>query len=94
MIVGSFEEVSNLHFAIVWGSEKEVASLLSDARRPASHLCLRSRVYCFHMSYSLSSLMGGYMGDYVIIYGTTIGVIKGDTRSLEHSSYFRNHLVA
>ena len=32
-----------------------------------------------HMNYSLNSLKGGYMGNYV---GTTIGVIKGDTRSL------------
>ena len=36
------------------------------------------------MSYSLNSLKGGYIG---IIYGTTIGVIKGDTRSLDYSSY-------
>ena len=36
------------------------------------------------MSYSLNSLKGGYIGDYV---GTTIGVIKGDTRSLGYSSY-------
>ena len=36
------------------------------------------------MSYSLNSLMGGYIGDYI---GTTIGVIKGDTRSLDYSSY-------
>ena len=31
------------------------------------------------MSYSLNSLKGGYIGDY-------IGVIKGDTRSLDYSS--------
>ena len=36
------------------------------------------------MSHSLNSLKGGYMG---IIYGTTIGVIKGDTRSLDNGSY-------
>ena len=33
---------------------------------------------------SLNSLKGGYVG---IIYGTTIGFIKGDTRSLDHGSY-------
>ena len=32
------------------------------------------------MSYSLNSLKG-------IIYGVTIGVIKGDTRSLDNGSY-------
>ena len=33
-----------------------------------------------YMSHSLNSLKG-------IIWGTTIGVIKGDTRSLDYSSY-------
>ena len=33
----------------------------------------------FHVSYSLNSLKGGYIGDYK---GTSIGLIKGDTRSL------------
>ena len=36
-----------------------------------------------HVSYSLNSLKGVYIGDYI---GTTIGVIKGDTRSLDYSS--------
>ena len=36
------------------------------------------------MSYSLNSLKGGYIKDYI---GTTIGVIKGDTRSLENGSH-------
>ena len=36
------------------------------------------------MSYSLYSLKRGYIGDYM---GTTMGVIKGDTRSLDCSSY-------
>ena len=36
------------------------------------------------MSYSLNSLKGGYIR---IILGTTIGVFKGDTRSLDYSSY-------
>ena len=36
------------------------------------------------MSYSLNSLKGVIWG---IIYGTTIGVIRGDTRSLDYSSY-------
>ena len=35
------------------------------------------------MSYSLNSLKGVIYG---IIYGTTIVVIKGDTRSLDYSS--------
>ena len=39
------------------------------------------------MSYNLNSLKGVIWG---IIYGTTIGVIKGDTRSLEYSSYVEN----
>ena len=34
------------------------------------------------MSYNLNSLKGGY------IFGTTIGAIKGDTRSLDYSSYW------
>ena len=33
------------------------------------------------MSYSLNSLKGGYIGEYII------GVIKGDTRSLHYSSF-------
>ena len=37
-----------------------------------------------HMSYSLNSLKGGIYG---IIQGTTIGVNKGDTRSLDNGSY-------
>ena len=36
------------------------------------------------MSHSLKSFKGGYIG---IIQGTTIGVIKGDTRSLDYGSY-------
>ena len=36
------------------------------------------------MSYSLNSLKGVIWG---IIWRTTIGVIKGDTRSLDYSSY-------
>ena len=35
------------------------------------------------MSYSLNSLNGGYVRDYM---GTTTGVIKGDTRSSDYSS--------
>ena len=40
--------------------------------------------FLLHMYYSLNSLKGGYLGDYV---GATIGVIKGDTRSLDYGSY-------
>ena len=36
-----------------------------------------------HVTYSLNSLKGGYIGVYI---GTTIGVIKGDTRSLDNGS--------
>ena len=37
------------------------------------------------MTHSLNSLKGIYIGDY--IKGTTIGDSKGDTRSLDYSSY-------
>ena len=37
-----------------------------------------------HMSYSLNSLKGGYIGDYIRDY---YRVIKGDTRSLDNGSY-------
>ena len=36
-----------------------------------------------HVSYSLNSLKGGYIGNYI---RDCLGVIKGDTRSLDHSS--------
>ena len=36
------------------------------------------------MSLNLNSLKGAIQG---IIYGTTKGVVQGDTRSLDHSSY-------
>ena len=36
-----------------------------------------------HMSYTLNSFNGVMKG---IIYGTTVGVIEGDTRSLDYSS--------
>ena len=36
------------------------------------------------MSYSLNSLKGGYIGDYI---GDYYRDIKGDTRSLDYSSY-------
>ena len=38
------------------------------------------KVTMYYMSHSLNSLKGGYIGDY-------IGVIKGDTRSLDNGSY-------
>ena len=34
--------------------------------------------------HSLNSLKGGYIGDYI---GSIIGVLKGDTRSLDYSSH-------
>ena len=36
------------------------------------------------MSYSQNSFKGGFLGDYI---GTSIGLIKGDTRSLDYSLY-------
>ena len=36
------------------------------------------------MSYSLNSLTGGYVGDYI---GEYYRVIKGDTWSLDHGSH-------
>ena len=39
---------------------------------------------CTHMSYSLNSLKGDIWG---ILWGTTIGAIRGDTRSLDNGSY-------
>ena len=37
------------------------------------------------MSYSLNSIKGDYIGDSIL--GSSIRVIKGDTRSLDYSSY-------
>ena len=37
-----------------------------------------------YISYSLTSLKGGYIRDYM---WATIGGLKGDTRSLDYSSY-------
>ena len=40
------------------------------------------------MSHNLNSLKGGSIGDYIgDYYRGLIGVIKGDTRSLDYSSY-------
>ena len=36
------------------------------------------------MSYSLNSLRGSYIGFYI---WTTLGAMKGDTRSLDYDSY-------
>ena len=36
------------------------------------------------MSHNLNSLKGGYIGNYI---GTTIGVIKGNARSLDSGSH-------
>ena len=46
-------------------------------------------VYIVYMSHNLNSLKGVIWG---IIYGTTIGLIKGDTRSLDYSSYHKYYL--
>ena len=45
---------------------------------------MQYEMHIAHMSYSLNSLKGGCIGDYI---GTTIGVIKGDTRSLDNGTY-------
>ena len=37
-----------------------------------------------YMSQSLNSLKGAYIRSYI---GTSVGVTKGDTRSLDHVSY-------
>ena len=41
------------------------------------------------MSYSLNSLKGAYIGNYIREYS---GAYSGNTRSLDHSSYERKHL--
>ena len=51
-------------------------------RRPSA---LLQTAYDPYVSYSLHSLKGGYMGD-TIGDCSTIGVIKGDTRNVDHSS--------
>ena len=38
------------------------------------------------MTYSLNSLQGVILG---IVWGSTLGFTKGDTRSLDYSSYVR-----
>ena len=43
-----------------------------------------------YMSYSLNSLKEVAYGDYKFIRGSFIGVIKGDTRSLDCSPYVRS----
>ena len=50
---------------------------------PSAALELLSSWSYGNVSYSLNSLKGGYIRDYI---GATIGVIKGDTRSLDYSS--------
>ena len=52
----------------------------SNARPPASSFS----GFFSQMSYSLNSLKGGYIKDYI---GTTTLDIKGDARSSEYSSY-------
>ena len=46
------------------------------------------RVWRTHLNYSLNSLKGVIWG---YIYGTTLRAIKGDTRSLDCSSYAPAH---
>ena len=45
---------------------------------------LQVAVLTSHMYYSLNSLKGGYIGDYI---GDYYRVIKGGTRSLDNGSY-------
>ena len=43
----------------------------------------RWALHCSHLSYSLNSLKGCYIGDYMGVY---YRVFKGDTRSLDYST--------
>ena len=70
--------------------------LESSNTKPLNHKLYRwlvgkKGIYSPHNPYSLNSLKGGYIGDYVEDYYR--GVIKGDTRSLDYGSYspFRIH---
>ena len=45
--------------------------------------CLRGP----HVENPLNSLQAGSIGNYIYIYGTTKGVIKGNTRSLDYDSF-------
>ena len=40
-----------------------------------------------HMNHSLNSFKGGYIRDHI---GDSLGVIRGDTRSLDYSSYMKD----
>ena len=46
-------------------------------------LHLREQDYKCNVGHGLNSFKGGYIGDYI---GGIIGLIKGDTRSLDYSS--------
>ena len=60
--------------------------MLATARDLAEVFTLQAGVYSeIYMSYSLNPLKGVIYG---IIQGTTIVLIKGDTMSLDHSSFF------
>ena len=58
--------------------EEPASPFLSTFQLPYRKLCTLN----VHMCYSLNCLKGGYIGDYI-----AIGVIKGDTRSLDYGSY-------
>ena len=64
-------------------SLQEISLLAAEATAGPSDRDLDRQVHQKHVSYSPNSLKGGYIGE---IYGTIIGVIKGDTRSLDYGS--------
>ena len=52
----------------------------------ANNSCSERLIALIHMSHSLNSLKGGYIG---ITYGIITGVFKGDSSGLGYSSYER-----
>ena len=75
------------------------AQLLETGEHGPDPLLEKGRVHCksaspyppnplLQLSYSLNSLKGGYIGDYI---GDYYRVIKGDTRSLDNGSADNSH---
>ena len=83
--VSSFRCVLESETMLRWQSPN-IRLLLTSRNHPLVRLLPVEKAPKY-MSYSLNSLKGGYIGDQ----GTTIGVIKGDTRSLDYSSYEEAH---
>ena len=51
---------------------------------PCAGLLTRATLFWEHLSYSLNSLNGAMQGT---VYGSIIGLMKGDTRSVDHGAY-------